>query len=142
MLSDLCWSMRLVAAVLLVLAAAGVSASQSPSSMVVVIKGEKQFHQPSCPLVVKAGSNVTVAKQGEAKLRGLTAHDCPAAAVTPTPEEVNQTKVVSQPGDNKYHRATCQKLGKQQTTMTLDEAGRKLWPCPVCKPPIRQRKSN
>jgi hypothetical protein len=133
--------MRVVAAVLLVLAFAGLGAAQSPASMVVVIKGEKQFHQPSCPLVAKAGSNVTVAKLGEAKLRGLTAHDCPVAAATPTAEEVNQTKVVSQPGDNKYHRATCSKLGKQQTTMTLDEAGRKLWPCPVCKPPIRQRKT-
>jgi hypothetical protein len=110
--------------------------------MVVVIKGEKQFHQPGCPLVAKAGSNVTVSKQGEAKLRGLTAHECPAPAVAPTADEVNQTKVVTQPGDNKYHRDTCTKLGKDRTTLTLDEAGRKWWPCPACKPPIRQRKSN
>jgi len=23
--------------------------------------------------------------------------------------------------------------------MTLEEAGKKLWPYPICKPPIRQR---
>ena len=132
--------MRLGGALLLVLVTPAFASAQSPSAMVVVIKGEKQYHQPSCPLVAKAGSNVSVTKQGEAKLRGLTAHECPTPEVTPTAEEVNQTKVVTQSGDNKYHRSTCTKLGKETTTITLDEAGRKFWPCPVCKPPIRQRR--
>ena len=132
--------MRLVGIFLLVLAVPAAAAAQSPSAMVVVIKGEKQFHQPGCPLVARAGSNVSVTKLGEARLRGLTAHDCPTVPATPTADEVNQTKVVTQPGDNKYHRATCTTLGKDRTTIMLEEAGRKWWPCPTCKPPIRQRK--
>ena len=132
--------MRLVGALVLVLAGTADAAAQSASAMVVVIKGEKQFHQPGCPLVARAGSNVSVTKLGEAKLRGLTAHECPTPSASPSAEDANQTKVVTQPGDNKYHRATCTTLGKDRTMITLDEAGRKWWPCPACKPPIRQRK--
>jgi hypothetical protein len=114
--------------------------AQEASSMVVIIAGDRTFHQPGCALVAKAGSNVTVAKRGEAVRRGLAPHDCgPNASGAPT-ADLNAVKVVTQPRDNKYHRATCAKLGATRSTLTLDEAGRKFWPCPVCKPPIRQRK--
>jgi hypothetical protein len=78
-------------------------------------------------------------KLAEAKRRGLTAHDCPTPSGPSPGMDPNKVKVFSQPGDNKYHTGTCPKLGSNRTALTLEEAGRKLWPCPVCKPPIRQR---
>ena len=33
----------------------------------------------------------------------------------------------------------CEKLEAGATKTTLEEAGKKHWPCPVCKPPVRQR---
>jgi hypothetical protein len=101
------------------------SAQPAANDLVVVITGTKQFHQPTCPLVANAGTHVTVMKRSEAIRKGLTAHDC--------------GKVYTQPGDNKYHLATCPKLGANRTAITLEEAGKKFWPCPVCHPPIRQR---
>ena len=121
------------------LTAPGVCRAQDASSLVVIVKGDATFHQPGCVLVAKAGSNVTVAKRGEASRRGLKPHDCGPEAGGPTADP-NAVKVATQPKDNKYHRTTCGKLGATRTTLTLEEAGQKLWPCPVCKPPIRQRK--
>jgi len=69
----------------------------------------------------------------------LTAHDCPSAPAATAAADPNRIKVFSQPDDNKYHTAACPKLGSNRTSMTLEEAGKKLWPCPICKPPIRQR---
>ena len=112
-------------------------ATQSASDLVVVVTGTKQFHQPTCPLVAKAGSHVKIMKRSEAVRKGFTAHDCssmPGAYVDP-----NTVKVYTQPNDNKYHLASCQKLGPTRTAVTLEEAGKKYWPCPVCHPPIRQR---
>ena len=130
----------LLLAAIVGLAGAGPVQAQSASAMVVIVKGTKEFHQPGCPVVAKAGSNVTVTRRGEATRRGLKAHDCDVPEAGAAKPDPNQEKVVSQPGDNKYHRTTCKKLGDKRTMLSLDEAGRKLWPCPVCKPPIRQRK--
>jgi hypothetical protein len=118
---------------------AGTSLAQDASALVVIVKGDSQFHQPGCVLVAKAGANVTVAKRGEATRRGLKPHDCGPDAAGPVADP-NAVKVATQPGDNKYHRTTCTKLGATRTTLTLEEAGQKLWPCPVCKPPIRKPK--
>lgn len=127
------WTL-LLAAVLI----ATTGAAQDASSMVVIIAGDKTFHQPGCALVAKAGSKVTVSKRGEATRRGLTAHDCGPGASGEASGDPNAEKVATQPGDNKYHRPTCAKLAATRSTLTLGEAGRKLWPCPVCKPPIRK----
>jgi hypothetical protein len=118
-------------------------AAQNASSMVVLIPGDKRFHAPGCALVRAAGSKVTVAKRGEAVRRGLTAHDCGDDAEAAPAADPNAVQVFTQAGDNKYHRATCAKLkpAPARTPLTLDNAGRTLWPCPVGKPPIRQRKA-
>jgi len=114
--------------------------AQSPSDLVVSIPGDKEFHQPGCPLVAKAGSSVKVMKRSEALRRKLTPHAaCSAAAGSGVALDPNAVKVYTQPGDNKYHTATCPKLQAQKVAITLEEAGRKWWPCPVCKPPVRQR---
>ena len=132
---------RGVMVLLAALLAPGVCLAQDATSMVVIIAGDRTFHQPGCALVAKAGSNVTVAKRGEAIRRGLTPHDCGPDASGGPVADPNAVKVASQPRDNKYHRLTCAKLGPARSTLTLEDAGRKFWPCPVCKPPIRQRKS-
>jgi hypothetical protein len=126
--------MRLAIVVLVVLLGAVADAApQSPNDLVVVIPGTRQFHQPGCPLLARAGSHVQVMKRSDATRRRLTAHDCVVSG------DANQVKVYSQPNDNKYHLASCARLGATRTTLTLEEAGRKLWPCPMCHPPIRQR---
>jgi hypothetical protein len=117
-----------------------VALAQAGGDLVVSIPGDKEFHQPGCPLVAKAGSNVKVMKRAEALRRKLTPHaGCSAAQGTDVAGDPNAVKVYTQPGDNKYHTATCRKLGAQRVAVTLEEAGRKWWPCPVCKPPVRQR---
>jgi hypothetical protein len=118
-------------------AAGDQSSTVSGSALVVTVNGTKQFHAPGCPVVARAKSNVTVSRRSEALRRGLTAHDCGEAASGES--DPNAVKVYTQKGDNKYHRETCKQLGRARSSLTLDEAGRTLWPCPVCEPPIRQR---
>lgn len=119
--------------------AAGAQGSSS-SALVVDIPSDNLYHQPSCPLVRKAGSRVKVMKESEAVRRGMKPHDCPAASDDEDSAAANnQQAVYVQAGDKRYHKAGCEKLKDGATKMTLDEAGRKYWPCPVCKPPVRQR---
>jgi hypothetical protein len=127
----------LVLLLFLTIGATGLFAQSTPD-LVAVITGTKQFHQLTCPLVVRAGTHVTLMKKSEALRKHLTAHDCgsmPGMYVDP-----NTVKVYTQPGDNKYHLASCSKLGATRSEITLEEAGKKYWPCPVCHPPIRQAK--
>jgi hypothetical protein len=129
-------------ALLWTVSAAAQTSTSSPAELVVTIVGSKQYHQPGCPLVARAGSQVRVMKLSEARRRGLTAHDCPSAPATAIGVDPNKVKVFTQPNDKKYHTESCPKLGGTRTSLTLEEAGKKLWPCPVCKPPIRQRTTN
>ena len=131
--------MALAVAALAALPIAPAGAQQKADGMVVIVTGSKEYHQPSCPVVAKAGSKVRVSKVSEATRRGLTAHDCPDADGEGAGDR-NQTLVYTQADDNKYHRKDCEKLGDTATSLTPEKAGQKLWPCPVCKPPIRQRK--
>jgi hypothetical protein len=122
--------------------AATPAAAQDDSSLVVVVPNDKRYHQPGCPLVAKAGKSVQVMKLADAKKRGLTPHDCQAYADRGGKEsasEANAIAVYVQPGDNHYHKVDCKELKGTPTKLTLDEAGKKYWPCPVCKPPIRQK---
>src|SRR4029453_11805680 len=90
-------------------------AQTSPAGdLVVMIVGSKQYHQPSCPLVARAGSQVRVMKLCEAKGRGLPAHACPSAPASAAAADPNKIRVFSQPNDNKYHSATCPKLGSNR----------------------------
>jgi hypothetical protein len=113
----------------------------SGSALVVVIPGDKRFHQPGCPLVRKAGSNVRAMKQAEAERRGLTAHDCgdPAAAARDAAAVANASKVLVQANDKRYHTPGCKQLTAAATETTVEKAAKDHWPCPVCKPPVRQR---
>ena len=136
---------RALAHVVTLVALAGAAAvgaqEMSGSAMVVVIPGSREYHQPSCPLVAKAGSKVKVMKLADARAQGLTAHDCEGAAVDQPKKDANAAIVYVQDGDKRYHKAGCPKLKPNPGQVTLGEAGRKYWPCPVCKPPIRQREA-
>jgi hypothetical protein len=116
--------------------------SVSGSTMVVVIVGDRQYHQPGCPLVAKAGSHVKVMKLAEARAQGLTAHDCEGAVIDQPRKDANAAAVFVEAGDKRYHKAGCPKLGSNPTKLSLGDAGKKYWPCPVCKPPIRQREKS
>ncbi len=113
----------------------------SGSALVVVIPGEKRFHQPGCPLVRKAGSKVQVMKQGEAERRGLESHDCsdPGVAQRDAAASANASTVYVQPKDKQYHQTGCKRLKSGATAITVEKAAQDHWPCPACKPPIRQR---
>jgi hypothetical protein len=111
------------------------------SALVVVIPGDKRFHQPGCPLVRKAGSNVRAMKQAEAERRGLTAHECgdPGTVARDAAAATNASKVLVQANDKRYHTAGCKHLTAAATETTVEKAAKDHWPCPVCKPPVRQR---
>lgn len=117
--------------------------STSPSALVVDIPADSLAHQPGCSLVRKAGSAVKVMKASEAARRGLKPHDCDTASAVDeaaaAAAETNAAAVYVQKNDKRYHKAGCAKLGDAATTMALDAAGQKYWPCPVCKPPVRKR---
>ena len=105
------------------------------SSMVVDIPQDDLYHHPTCSLVRAAGSKVKVMRHGEAARRGMKPHDCTTEdGGVPDP---NAAPVYVQDGDNRYHKEGCEKLTAAATKTTLDEGGKKRWPCPVCKPPKR-----
>jgi hypothetical protein len=113
----------------------------SGSALVVVIPGEKRFHQPGCPLVRKAGSRVKVMKQAEAERRGLESHACsdPGVAQRDAAAAANTSTVYVQAQDKQYHQSGCKRLKTGATAITVEKAAQDHWPCPACKPPIRQR---
>jgi hypothetical protein len=105
------------------------------SSMVVDIPQDDLYHHPTCSLVRAAGSKVKVMRHGEAARRGMKPHDCTTEdGSVPDP---NAATVYVQDEDTRYHKEGCEKLTAAAKKTTLDEAGKKRWPCPVCKPPKR-----
>jgi hypothetical protein len=151
-------SPRLVTCLALTLAMSG-TALPAQSELVLTKAGSKEYHRPGCD-VVKDGKNVLALTRGKAAARGLTPHPAcdPAQAGTP-PEPTASTpaapEYVYTDGSRYYHKKDCAKLGKDPQASAggkpakpaasapkktdLEEAGKKLWPCPTCKPPIRKR---
>lgn len=106
-------------------------------------EGTPLYHRPWCD-VVRDGRGVLALSRAQAHGRGLKPHadcdrepprDAPAADKPATP-----VFVFTDAGKH-YHRERCAKLGRNPRKVALTEAGRKLWPCPACKPPIRKRQS-
>ena len=116
--------------------------SPAQSELVIVKEGGKEYHWPGCD-VIKDGKDVLALTRAQANGRGLKAH---AAC---HPENVAQRErspkastpvVVYLDGTRYYHTKDCRRLGSERKKLKLEEAGKKYWPCPVCKPPIRKRR--
>jgi hypothetical protein len=133
-------------------AAALAPAAATPSSqgdLVIVKEGTKEYHRPGCE-VIRDGQGVLAMTRAQAEGRTLRQHpgcdpeaaapDEPAAAAKPGAKPSPKTTMVVIDGGRHYHKdEKCTRVGKDSKKAPLEEAGRKLWPCPECKPPIRPR---
>ena len=115
------------------------------SELVIHIDGTKLYHRPGCPSV-KAGASVIAMTRAQAESRGHTAHrDCDPATASPPgaggkPAAPPPTVYLN--GTKYYHRKDCRRLeqaGKEVRGAALEQAGKSHWPCPDCRPPVRQR---
>jgi hypothetical protein len=107
---------------------------------VLVKPGQKVYHQPNCEQLAGA-KNVVAMTRSQAERRGLTQDPVCDPAKHPPDEKKKPAPVFVyvQPNGKYYHRERCEKVGPSPKRITLDEAAKKFWPCPVCKPPIRKR---
>ena len=122
---------------LVVLFASLVPAILPAQELVIVLEGTKEYHRPSCERI-QGRSDVLAMQRAQAEARGFRAHaDCDPARVPPPPKTV---MVTVDDGGKYYHRDKCGKIGKSPRKVSLEEASKKHWPCPACKPPIRPRK--
>ena len=113
----------------------------APQTEYVLVKpGAKVYHRPGCEQLAGA-KNITAMTRAQAEARGLTQDPACDPAKHPPGEKKKAAPVYVyvQPGGKYYHREHCAKAGSSPKRMTLDEAAKKYWPCPVCKPPIRKR---
>ncbi len=135
---------RSVGAVLLVPLLALTAAPAIAQELVLHKEGTGLYHRPSCD-VVRDGVGVLALSRGQAEARGLKPHpECDPSRTPPPAEKAAKPAAPSQvfvfvDSGNQYHRDGCKKLGKGARRIALDEAAKKRWPCPTCRPPIRPR---
>lgn len=112
--------------------AQGVPLAQ-PKDLVVVLKGEKVYHETGCPLV--AGTqNVEVTIRRRAQHLGYRPHDCRSAITRAL--ETDATRLVWVDLKTKrYHLAGCSLVGTPRAQVDLAHARAKYKPCNACKPP-------
>lgn len=113
------------------------------SELVIIKTGakEKVYHQAGCPSL-EGVKDVLALSRAQAGARGLEQHDlCDPAKAKPggTPGK-DEPITVFVDSSKYYHEKECPKLEKDAKKAELEEAGKKLWPCPACRPPIRKRK--
>jgi hypothetical protein len=95
---------------------------------------------------------VVAMTRAQAESRGYKAHaDCDPAVSKPVvpgvpaaaaaqPKPTPQTVYVD--GGKYYHRKDCRRVAakpKGPRAEPLEVAGKSLWPCPDCRPPVRPR---
>lgn len=107
---------------------------------VIVKPGTPEYHRPGCDLVRNA-KDVVAMTRAEAEARGLKPHPAcdPANAGREQKKKAAPVYVFVREGGTHYHREHCEKAGSAPKKMRLEDAAKKYWPCPVCKPPIRKR---
>jgi hypothetical protein len=115
-------------------------APAAQTEYVLVKPGSKLYHQPSCEQLVGA-KGVVAMTRSQAESRGLKQDPACDPAKHPPDEKKKAAAVYVyvQPKGKYYHREHCKNAGESPKRMLLDEAAKKYWPCPVCKPPIRKR---
>jgi len=107
---------------------------------VLVKPGQKVYHQPFCEQVAHA-KNVVAMTRTQAESRGLKQDPACDPATHSAGEKTKSAPVYVyvQPGGKYYHREHCKNAGASPKRLSLEEAAKTYWPCPVCKPPIRKR---
>ncbi|HET7617245.1 MAG TPA: hypothetical protein VFK20_01950 [Vicinamibacterales bacterium] len=130
---------RVIVIVALLVSVAVSSAGQS--ELVLVKKGDTEYHWPGCE-VVRDGKDVTAMTRAKAEASGLKPHAGCDPSKQPPPEKAEPDEpvyVYVNDGGRYYHREKCERLKPDAKKVLLDKAGREYWPCPKCKPPIRKR---
>ena len=107
--------------------------------------GTRVYHRPWCPQV-RETRDVLAMSRAQADGRGLKPHaDCdrdpPSQQPDPSAPAAPVFVYVAGAKPTQYHREGCKRLGRDRKKLSLEEAGRQYWPCTLCKPPIRKRKS-
>jgi hypothetical protein len=153
-----------LAACLILLAASQSSPPEESAglSLVVVVEGWSDFHYAGCPRL--AGLiDIVVLSRARASSKGLKPHETcdpfrvpssvpkekpgagsanamrplrpalPKTSSAPAPPHV----VYVVPGDRRYHRGECSKIGLGARRVSIELLGRRHVPCPACKPPAR-----
>jgi hypothetical protein len=128
---------RIMLLCLLSLCAAGPALAQE---LVIVLEGTKEYHRAGCDRI-QGRTDVLAMQRGQAEARGFKPHaDCDPARVPAGSAPAQVIMVTVDDGAKYYHRDKCAKIGKGPRKISVEEASRKHWPCPTCKPPIRPRK--
>jgi hypothetical protein len=141
-------SARFMVAIAILLTVRAAVAAQG--QLVIATENTKQYHRPSCSIIRDGKQKDIVAMNvGQAKLRGYKPHpachsDDSANSTSPVTgqsggEQPRPVFVYTAPNDTRYHKENCARLGKERKKVALEEAGRKLWPCSLCRPPVRKR---
>jgi hypothetical protein len=130
-------TLRIIVLLLLSLSAATPARAQE---LVIVLEGSKEYHRPGCERI-QGRTDVLAMQRGQAESKGFKAHpECDPARVPPGSAPAKVIMVTVDDGAKYYHRDKCGKIGKSPRKVSVEEASKKHWPCPACKPPIRPRK--
>jgi hypothetical protein len=117
------------------------------SELVVHKEGSAEYHRPWCA-AIRDGKNVLALTRAQAEGRGLKAHT--ACEKPPSNETTGTAGTGARPpreapvfvfldGSKYYHREKCAKSAGPLKRVALDAAGKSLWPCPNCRPPVRRK---
>jgi hypothetical protein len=147
------WSTLSIAAIAFVAGGLASVRVLTQSELVIYKEGTKFYHRPGCR-VIRDSEGVVAMTRAQAESRGFKPHpDCDRPEVTETdPAAVQKTPrgnevptpavTVYLDGSKYYHRKDCPRLknaGESVQAQSLEVAGKRYWPCPDCRPPIRRK---
>lgn len=104
-----------------------------PKDLVVVVEGQRTYHEPACP-EVKTLKRPAVTMRARAELLGLAAHDCRAAINKALASDATQLVWVDLQ-TKRYHLPGCSLVGTPRAQVSLAHARASYAPCPACRPP-------
>ncbi len=130
------------------------AAVAAQSELVIYKEGTNLYHRAGCD-VIRDMKGVVAMTRAQAESRGYKAHpDCdpavskpdapasPASAAAAAAQPKPAPQIVYVDGGKYYHRKDCRRLAanpKAARAEPLEVAGKSLWPCPDCRPPVRPR---
>jgi hypothetical protein len=128
------------------------SVAAAQSELVIHKEDTTLYHRPACD-VIRDMKGVVAMTRAQAESRGYKPHpDCDPAVSKPGAPAPSAAAAAAQPkptpqivyvdGGKYYHRKDCRRLAANPTAARaepLDVAGKSLWPCPDCRPPVRPR---